>query len=126
MTAPGDDVVKPELEHAQFLAEGKFMLLRSKSSGKAMYYPRVAEPVTGATDLEWVEASGDGVVYSTSAMHQRPPAPAYNIALIDLAEGPRMMSRVEGVPATEVKIGMKVKAKIIEEDGKPLVVFTPA
>lgn len=121
-----DSALKPEQEHKAFLAEGKFMLLRSKSSGKAMYYPRVAEPRTGATDLEWFEASGDGVVYSTTTISQRPPTPNYNIALIDLAEGPRMMSRVEGVPSEEVRIGMKVKAKIIEEDGDPLVVFTPA
>ena len=53
-----------------------------------------------------------------------------NIALIDLAEGVRLMSRVEGVPPGQVKIGMKVKARIMPgdggRDGSPLLVFDPA
>jgi uncharacterized OB-fold protein len=58
-------------------------------------------------------------------MHQREPAKNYNVALIDLAEGPRMMSRVEGIAPEAVKIGMNVQAKIVQDDGRALVVFTP-
>ena len=47
-------------------------------------------------------------------------------ALIDLAEGPRMMSRVIAIPPEEVKIGMAVKARIIHENDLALVVFEPA
>lgn len=117
--------IRPEEQYRAFLEEGRFMLLRSRASGRCMYYPRVAEPGSGATDLEWVEAAGHGTVYSTTAVQQKPPKAAYNVALIDLAEGPRMMSRVEGVPAGEVEIGMKVKARIIRENDRPLVVFDP-
>ena len=49
---------------------------------------------------------------------------AYNLALIDLDEGPRMMSRVEGVET--LPIGARVRARIIDEDGKKLVIFDPA
>ena len=124
----GDELsgVKPESEYRAFLADGRFMLLRSRSSGQFMFYPRVAEPRSGATDLEWVEASGRGTVYSTTAISQRPPAEAYNVALIDRAEGPRMMSRVEGLPAGDVRIGMAVTARIADQDGTPVVVFDPA
>ena len=73
------------------------MLLRSRETGRCFWFPRVAEPGTGCTDLEWVEASGEGTVYSTTVIRQKPPTPDYNLALIDLAEGPRMMSRVEGI-----------------------------
>lgn len=118
--------VRPEQEYLAHLEAGHFMLLRSRASGKCMFYPRVAEPGTGNTDLEWVEASGEGTVYSTTAVGQKPPKEAYNVALIDLAEGPRMMSRVEGMPADEVRIGMKVKARIAREGDRPLVVFDPA
>lgn len=118
--------VRPEQEYLAHLEAGRFMLLRSRASGKCMFYPRVAEPGTGNTDLEWVEASGEGTVYSTTAVGQKPPKEAYNVALIDLAEGPRMMSRVEGMPADEVRIGMKVKARIAREGDRPLVVFDPA
>ncbi|MGM0584366.1 MAG: Zn-ribbon domain-containing OB-fold protein [Pseudomonadota bacterium] len=101
------------------------MLLRCRDSGAWIFHPRVAEPATGSRNLEWAEASGEGVVYATTVMRKRPPQPSYNVALIDLAEGPRMMSRVEGVPPEEVTIGMRVKARIAEEDGAPLVVFDP-
>jgi uncharacterized OB-fold protein len=43
-----------------------------------------------------------------------------------LAEGPRLMSRIDGVPNDAVAIGMAVNAKIISEGDKPMLVFTPA
>jgi uncharacterized OB-fold protein len=115
----------PDKEFAAYLDAGRFMIQRSRSSGRHVFYPRIAEPGTGARDLEWVEASGRGTVYSTTTIRKRPPEPSYNVALIDLEEGPRMMSRVEDVPAELVKIGMHVEAKIIVEDGKNLIVFVP-
>jgi uncharacterized OB-fold protein len=118
--------IHPEEDFQRFLSEGRFMLQRSRSSMRHVFYPRVAEPVTGNTDLEWVQASGRGTVYSTTVVRQKPPTPSYNVALIDLAEGVRMMSRVEGVVPEAVKIGMPVKAKIIRENEQALLVFEPA
>lgn len=102
------------------------MLLRARASGRFIFPPRIAEPGTGDTDLLWVEASGKGTVYSTSVMRERLPKPDYNVALIDLHEGVRMMSRVEAIAPGDVVIGMDVRAAIIDEDGEPLLVFTPA
>ena len=68
-----EGMVRPEKDYFQFLAEGRFMILRAKASGQYIFHPRVAEPLTGDTDLEWVEAAGDGVVYSTTVTHVRPP-----------------------------------------------------
>lgn len=101
------------------------MLPRSRETGRIFWYPRVAEPGTGSTDLEWVEASGEATVYSTTVIRQKPPTPDYNLALVDLAEGPRMMSRVEGVAPGEVRIGMRVRAQVIKEGDVSLVVFKP-
>ena len=56
-------------------------------------------------------------------MRQRAPTPSYNVALIDLAEGPRMMSRVEGVAPEAVRIGMAVKARVASEGDGFVVVF---
>jgi uncharacterized OB-fold protein len=117
------DVTHPDAEFRAFLVEGRFMIQRSKSSGVHVFYPRAGAPGTGARDLEWVEASGRGVVYSTTVVRKKPPEPSYNVALIDLAEGPRMMSRVEGVEPAAVAIGMAVQARIIDQDGEPVVVF---
>jgi uncharacterized OB-fold protein len=119
-------MIHPEKQYSDYLAQGLFMLLRAKASGKFIFYPRVAEPLTGDTDLEWVQASGRGTVYSTTVVRQRPPATDYNVVLVDLEEGPRMMSRVDGVAASEVRIGMAVQVRIIEEADSPLVVFVPS
>jgi uncharacterized OB-fold protein len=120
-----NDLVHPEKDFAAYLAAGRFMLQRSRETGCYIFYPRVAEPGTGCTDLELVEASGSGTVYSTTVIRQKPPTPSYNLALVDLAEGPRMMSRVEGIAPEQVRIGMRVSAKIIRENDMPLLVFEP-
>jgi uncharacterized protein len=115
--------IKPEQEYFAHLAQGRFMLQRSRSSGEFFFYPRVAAPVTGARDLEWAEVSGRGVVYAVTIMRPKPPQAPYNVVLVDLEEGPRMMSRVEGIEPQAVRIGMTVKARIATQDEKPLVVF---
>jgi len=115
----------PSKEFREFLEQGRFMIQRNPRSNSYVFYPRVAEPGSGE-ELEWVEASGEGVVYATTVVYPKPPLPSYNVALIDLAEGVRMMSRVEGLPPAEIAIGMRVKARIIQESGSALVVFTPA
>lgn len=118
--------MQPEKEYLAFLAEGRFMLQRARGSGAYVFHPRVAVPGTGETDLEWVEASGEGIVYSTTVVRNRPPAADYNVALVDLAEGVRMMARVVGIDAGAVTIGMKVRAQVGEIDGTPAVLFVEA
>jgi hypothetical protein len=50
----------------------------------------------------------------------------YNVVLVDLAEGPRMMGRVDGVPPDTVRIGMAVRARVGQgAGGEPCVVFDP-
>ena len=121
-TTPG-----PEAQFRAYLAQGRFMIQRSKSTGAHVFYPRVAAPGTGEADLEWVEASGEGTVYATTVVRNRPEKGGdYNVALIDLAEGPRMMSRVVEIEPTAVEIGMKVRAKIGDLDGEPQILFAPA
>jgi uncharacterized protein len=117
--------IHPEQEYFAHLAQGRFMLQRSASTGGYVFYPRVAEPGTGVTDLEWVEASGRGVIYACTVVHQRPPAPDYNVVLVELAEGPRLISRVDGVAPADVKIGMRVRVRILQESEGPLLVFVP-
>lgn len=118
-------VLRPEQEYFAFLQAGRFMIQRSRSSGLHVFYPRVAEPRTGARDLEWVEASGLGTVYATTVVRPKPPQMPYNVAVVQLAEGPRMVSRVESIDATAVRIGMTVQARIVRLDDAPLVVFEP-
>lgn len=110
-----------------FLAEGRFRLQRSRGSGACYFYPRALEPGSGADDLEWVDASGRGTVYSTTVVRNRPEKGGdVNVALIELAEGPRMMSRVIGIAPEAVTIGMAVVAEIGEIGERPVVFFRPA
>ena len=55
-----------------FLRDGKFMIQRSRSTGRHVLYPRVMMPGTGETDLEWVEASGQATVYATTVVPRKP------------------------------------------------------
>jgi hypothetical protein len=115
----------PEAQWRAFLGQGKFMIQRSRSTGRFVFYPRVMAPGTGETDLEWVEAKGTATVYATTA--NRSKEATTNIAIIELAEGPRMMSRVEGIAADAVKVGMAVRARIATlEDGTLNILFDPA
>lgn len=111
----------PEQQFKAHLAAGRFMIQRSRTTGRHVFYPRLAIPGSGETDLEWVPASGRGTVYSITV--NRKKEGSYNVALIDLAEGVRMMSHVAGVET--VAIGTPVFARIEEMNGMPAVVFHP-
>ncbi len=102
------------------------MLPADATTGRPFYPPRAIVPGSGLTEVTWVAASGRGTVYAATTVHKRPPETSYNVALIDLAEGPRMMSRVEGIDPAAVRIGLAVIAHIrTPADGDAYVVFEP-
>ena len=114
-------------EHYQAaLNEGRFLIQHCTACGRHVFYPRSICPHCWSERLDWVEPQGSGTVYSTTTVRRKPEAGgSYNVALIDLDEGVRLMSRVEGLPPTDVKIGMRVRAAITNENGAGLVVFHP-
>lgn len=106
------------------LTQGRFIIQQCKDCGQHVFYPRVLCNHCGSPDLKWVEPSGRAVVYSTSVVRQKPgKGDDYNVALIELEEGPRMLSRVMDVAPDKVKIGMPVSAHIGLLDGSHAVVF---
>ncbi len=108
----------------KFLSEGQFRIQQSRSSGAYVFYPRILAPGTGENDLEWVEPSGRGFVYSTTVVRQRPPNADYNVAIVELDEGPRLMTRVEGLAPAEIRIGMRVRARVSRpSEGEAILVF---
>lgn len=111
------------LEHCR---RGELAYQVSTADGKAVFYPRVAAPGSGHTNLEWRASKGQGTVYATTVVYYR-NEPPLNVALIDLDEGFRMMSRVEGVDPLQVKIGMRVSVRMNPGDDKqpPYPVFIP-
>lgn len=94
--------------------------------GTPVWPPRIAAPGTGGP-LTWRDSAGRGTVYATTALHARDQDPR-NVALIDLDEGLRMMSRVEGLAGDAVPIGLRVVVRFTDADpetGERLPVFVP-
>lgn len=118
---PGPDQVY--LDH---LRQQNFSLPKCLSCGEFHFFPRVVCPHCGSYDLEWQTLSGKAEVYSTTTIRRKPERGGnYNVSLITLEEGPRLMSRVEGIDPELVSIGAKVSASINNEGDEPFVVFTP-
>lgn len=129
MTAPDqtDSVSQGvEAQYRQALDDGRFLIQRCAGCDRAVFYPRMVCPHCGADKLAWATPDGRGTVYSTTVVRRKPEAGGdYNVALIDLREGVRLMSRVDGVAPDAVRIGMAVRAQVVQQDGRGLVVFIP-
>ena len=89
--------------------------------GKPVFPPRLRAP-GGGGELRWETSTGAGEVFATTVVHRRGEDPR-NLAIVELDEGFRMMSRVVGCPPEKVRIGMRVQVEF-ERDSVP--VFRPA
>ncbi|MCP3419604.1 OB-fold domain-containing protein [Bradyrhizobium brasilense] len=106
------------------LARGE-IAYQQTDDGRAVFFPRVAAPGSGESTLGWHVSKGFGVVYSVTTVRARGSDP-YNVSLIDMDEGFRLMSRVEGLPPDQVRIGLRVRARIVRgNDEPPYPVFDP-
>ena len=101
----------PLAVYQERLDKGELAYQWSPQANRAVFYPRVICPFTGSDLLEWRVSAGLGTVYATTVTHPREGAP-YNVALIDLDEGFRLMSRVEDVAPEDVRIGMRVRFRV--------------
>ena len=121
LTAPYWDAAK----------EHRFVLPKCTACGRYHFYPRSVCPYCRSRDLAWEAASGSGEVYSFTIVH-RAPSPTfaqqapYIIAVVELREGPRMMTRLVGVEPKAVRIGMPVSVAFDDiADSVSLPVFRP-
>ncbi|MBA3741380.1 Zn-ribbon domain-containing OB-fold protein [Sporichthya sp.] len=102
-------------------ARGELRLQRCAACGVARFYPRLLCPECWSDSVGWFTASGDGTVYSYSVVHRAPSANfadavPYVVALIDLDEGPRMLSNVEADDPEAVQIGDRVRVRFERVD----------
>ena len=110
--------------HQAALNEGRFLIQRCISCAKAVYFPRELCPHCGQAELTWVQPAGTGTVYAVTTVRRKPEAGGdCNVSLIDLDEGVRLMSRVEGVTSGDVRIGQRVRARVMQQGGQGVVVF---
>ncbi|WP_101675296.1 Zn-ribbon domain-containing OB-fold protein [Alloalcanivorax mobilis] len=111
--------------------ERRLLIQYCPDSEKWVFYPRALDPHSWSTNLQWREASGRGTVASFIVVH-KPGHPAfvedspYVVALIDLQEGPRMLSNVVECAPDAVRIGMPVQVHWVEQGGEVLPKFRPA
>lgn len=115
----------PYATFVSYLEQGQLAYQRTPS-GEAIFFPRVVAPRTGSRELSWHVSRGLGTVYASTAMHAK-NQPPLNLVLIDMDEGFRLMSRVEGIPAEQVRIGMRVRFQTAHasEGHPPYPIFVP-
>ena len=116
----------PDQAYIHYLLNQTIALPKCNKCNELHFFPRVICPYCGDNDLEWQTISGKGEVYSTTTIRRKAERGGdYNVSLISLEEGPRMMSCVKSINSELIKIGDKVIASINNEGNEPFVVFTP-
>jgi uncharacterized OB-fold protein len=96
---------------------GELRIQRCTRCGKHQHYPRFLCSHCGASNLEWVTASGNGTVYSYTVVRQNGVPPfservPFVVATIDLDEdGARILAAMPTVAPDDARIGMRVRAE---------------
>ena len=116
------------------LREGKLMLPKCGNCDTPFFFPRIICPHCHSRNIGWMQASGKGTLYSFQIAyralnpHFKIPPP-YVLAMVELEEGPRIMSNlinIEADPAV-VKIGMAVEVVYEKQtDEVTIPLFQPA
>ena len=93
--------------------QGKLLLQYCDRCQQYQFYPRLYCMRCGAENPRWVEASGCGVIYSYTIIRQnKSPEFAkdtpYNVAIVQLEEGPRMLSNIVDVAPAELRVELPV------------------
>lgn len=82
------------------LAEGRFLATCCKACDRASFPPQAHCPVCLGRDIEWVELSGRGRLYSATRVHAGPARFAaelpYSVGIVDLDDGVRLVTRLLG------------------------------
>ena len=119
-----DPLMAPYWEAA---AEHRLVVQRCSGCGRHQFYPRPFCLACQSDDVVWVEAAGTGTVYSqtTTRLQVLPELPPpYVVALVELDEGPRLVTNiVDGQAAIGERVELAWRDRA---DGPPLPVFRPA
>jgi len=118
----------PESQFLEFLRGGKFMLQRNNDTGACIFYPRYC---VDSDNWDWIEASGEGTIYSVTVVRQKPERGGdFCVGIVELSEGPRIVARIRGIDPSTAFIGMPVVAAVEAADwdwkDTPVVSFYPA
>lgn len=113
-----------QARHQAELDQGRFLIQRCGGCQQHVYFPRELCPHCGSEALAFVAPEGHGTVYAVTTVRRKMEAGGdYNVSLIDLDEGVRLMSRVDALAPDAVQIGLRVKARVQVSEGRGLVLF---
>jgi uncharacterized OB-fold protein len=110
----------------------ELLIARCTSCGHVHHYPRPFCPRCWSEDLVTERASGRATLYTYSTVYMNDLAPfnerlPYIAAVVDLAEGPRLMTNIVDCPSEDLRIGMPLVAGFrAVTDEVTAVVFRPA
>ncbi|MGI5202644.1 Zn-ribbon domain-containing OB-fold protein [Spirillospora sp. CA-108201] len=80
-------------------------------------------PGCGEENLGWAEASGAATLVTWTILPREPPVP---LALVELAEGPWLHARLDGVERADLREGLALRAAFEHPDeGESYVLFRP-
>jgi uncharacterized protein len=113
------DGARPGGTYRDALARGVLAYQVCAACAHVVFFPRVLCPACGSTDLEWRESACRGSVYAVTTLHPRDESP-YSVALVDVAEGFRVLVTLEGF-APDVLDSIGVAVAITIADGERLV-----
>jgi len=112
--------------------EGKLLLQRCARCAAYRHPPAPICPSCLSDDHAWVEASGAGTVYTFVVVREArargwDKMVPYVLAVVELAEGPHILTNIVDVAPEQVAIGMPVALDFAELDGTTrLPLFRPA
>ncbi|MET0148312.1 MAG: OB-fold domain-containing protein, partial [Acidimicrobiales bacterium] len=112
-------------------AEERLVIQRCEACGRWQYYPRPFCKTCWSEDVTWAEACGRATLYTYSIVRRNDLPPfdgrvPYVAAIVDLEEGPRMISEVVDCPLEDVTIGMDLVVTYRDlTDSLKLPVFRP-
>ncbi|MFJ4291857.1 Zn-ribbon domain-containing OB-fold protein [Cupriavidus sp. NPDC089707] len=100
-------------------AAGELRLQQCGGCQELVFYPRAHCPACGSEDLNWTRASGRATLHSYVISHMAMPGwqgeTPYVIAIVQLQEGPRMMSNLVGVPADPTRLTLDMPLEVVFE-----------
>lgn len=106
------------------MAQGRLVYQFDRAAGRAVFPPQAVGPGGDPRALEWRTSCGAGTVYACTEVQRRDAR--FNIALVDLDEGFRMMSTVADAPPGALRTGLRVLARIEPWGDAHRVVFGAA
>ncbi len=132
---PRFDLPVPDADTQPFwdgVRAGTLLIRRCDACHAPHFYPRPFCPRCWSAEVRWEEASGRATLYTWSVVYRNDLPPftgrvPYVAAVVDLAEGPRMMTNVVGCEHDALQVGMalEVTYRPIADD-VTIPVFQPA